>query len=346
MLFINVAIGKIFIFRPFYRNKMPEVDMLKVIEDFPDMIENASQLGTDVNLGKDFSSVMTTGMGASGIHGDFLKAAVSVKVPIVVNKDYELPEFVSSKSLVFAITYSGKTEETISAFKAALRKNAPVVGITSGLEFREMCRKNEKPCILVPSGIPPRAALAYLFFPILNVLYNGGMIKNPEEEIKATAHALRNPVFKERARELAEKLVNKVPIIYATEKLAPVALRWRQQLNENSKVLAVSNVFPELDHNELAGYAKLNSDHHAVIIRDEADSMKMKERIRLTKELISERGIPTTEIVVKGDSTLTKLFTAVYIGDLASYFLAVNNGVDPVETNVQEELKKRLSKIK
>ena len=177
---------------------------------------------------------------------------------------------------------------------------------------------------------------------MLAVLYNSHFIDNPSEDIKNTIKALKNPKFKERAQDLAEKLVEKVPLIYSSEKMGVVAYRWKTQFNENAKIHAFHHVFPELDHNELVGYGNIKAGYHIIIIKDDEDYVKVKKRMDITKRLISEAGINVTELVIKGECFLTKLFSAIYLGDLTSYYLALKYGTDPTPVDVIEKLKKEL----
>jgi len=163
-------------------------------------------------------------------------------------------------------------------------------------------------------------------------------IDNPVEDIKNTIKALKNPKFKERAQDLAEKLVEKIPLIYASERMGVVAYRWKTQFNENAKIHAFCHVFPELDHNELVGYDNIKAGYHVIIIKDDDDYVKIKKRMDITKRLISEAGINVTEMVIKGDCFLTKLFSAIYLGDLTSYYLALKYGTDPTPVDVIELL--------
>ncbi len=319
------------------------MDLLDIIHSLPQQIREGVQLGKDVKITGDFSNIVVTGMGGSGIPGDLLKAVLrDCKLPIIVNKDYSLPGFVNKNTLVFVISYSGNTEETVAAFKEAQKKRATIVVLTSGGKIREMARDAKAPMIIVPQGIPPRNAVAYLLFPMMVILHNAGITKLNPAEIKETIESLKNSEFDSKAKELAGHLKGKIPIIYAGPQHEAVALRWKQEFNENSKVHAFYNVFSELDHNEITAYQNAKDTFHIILLRDERENAQNRKRMDHLKQLVKDRKIPITEIMLKGLNPLVKIFTALYMGDLTSYYLAQNYGVDPIDTHIIEDLKKKL----
>lgn len=313
-----------------------------ILSKFPQQCWEAISLAKDVKIPIPPKNIVVAGMGASGITGDILKNYLSTKTHIEVVKDYALPEWVDSHSLVFIVSYSGNTEETVAALRAAIRKSAQIVCITSNGKIKELAKKLNKLVIEIPKGLPPRCALGYLFIPMLIVLGNSGIIENKTEEIKKMVDSLRNTSFKEKAQELASKLQYKIPIIYSSNRLDSIAKRWKEQFNENSKIHAFTNVFPEVDHNEIMGYRNVKGDFFILIIKDENDNFNIKERMDVTKSIISE-SVSVREIVVKGDCLLTKIFSAIYLGDLVSYYLALLYGIDPTPvqdiTRIKQELK-------
>jgi glucose/mannose-6-phosphate isomerase len=322
---------------------------ISLVERFPEHIAAARLLGEGIKV-QGANKVVITAMGGSAISGNLLQAYCLSKAPnlaIFVSKDYDIPSFVDSQTLVLAISYSGNTEETLSSFKAAIRKGAKVVVLTSGGRLRVQAEQQNRPMVLIPEGIQPRAALPYLFIAALNVLYGSGLIGNPADEITATVNSLRaaSASYFERARSLADKLSGKVPLIYASERMAGVAYRWKTQLNENAKIHAFSHMFPELNHNELVAYTRLNANYYTIFIEDEADHRRVKERIKLTKELIGVKGVASTQLVIRGESALTRILSAVYIGDLTSVYLAKLTGVDPEPVAIIEDFKKQLGKV-
>ena len=319
------------------------------VERFPEHIAAAKNLGSAVKV-TGVDKVVVTGMGGGALAGHLLQiycAEKAPQLPVFVSHSYDVPGIVDKNTLVFINSYSGNTEETISSFKAAMRKGAKTVIITSGGRLMQQAEQLNKPMVAIPDGIQPRAALPYLFLPQLNVLWASGLIPDPSDEISATVNSLRATAgsYKERAKSLAEKLVGKVPLIYASDKMAGVAYRWKCELNENAKIHAFTHVIPELNHNELVGFSKLNANYYVIILEDEADSRRIKERMHLTKEVAANKNVPSTQIVIKGDSILTRILSAVHIGDLTSVYLAKLTGVDPEPVEIIENFKKQLGKV-
>lgn len=323
---------------------MAKEDFLAVIKKLPYQVEAAAELGKDIKVSGEVDKIVVSGMGGSGLPGRLLKSYLSIKIPVVANNDYDLPEFINSKTLVLVVSYSGNTEESLSAFRIALNKGCKIVCISSGGKLQELCLKNDVKHIAVPAGLQPRMALGYQFFPLLNVLYNSGIIPDPEKDIKATLAALRNADYDEKAKSLAEKLIGKIPIIYSSNRLDTVAYKWKIDFNENSKMHAFCNTFPELNHNELSGYAKLNAYYYVIMLEDESDSRRMKERIKLTKDIIAKKGVEVTQIALTGPCLLSRIFSAIYLGDLTSYYLGVQNNVEIEQVEMQESFKRMLAK--
>lgn len=317
------------------------MDYLQIIENQPHQIKDAIKLAQGEKVEGEINNILITGMGGSGIPANIVKTLLrDTKIPVIANKEYTIPAFVNDKTLVFAISYSGNTEETLSAFKEAQKKRAKIVAICSGGKLKQIA--GDSKVITIPAGIPPRSAIAYLLFPMLVVLHNSKIIKLTKDEILKTIDSLHSPQLKKKAEELSAEIFGKIPLIYASPLFEAVALRWKQAINENSKMLAFSNVFPELNHNEMLGFEKQCPRFHAIILRDENDSVRMQKRIELTKQIIKKSGTTVTEIVLKGESSLVKIMTAIFLGDLTSYHLGIKNNVDPAETRLIEEFKKRL----
>ena len=316
-------------------------EMIKVLEGFPKQCREALDFPKGLTVSGEIRNIVVAGMGGSAIGGDILKSYMSSsKIPVFVNRTYNLPGFVNSHSLVFIVSYSGNTEETLSAFKDAVQKNAKVVCITSGGDLADLSKK----AIKIPAGFQPREALGYLFFPMLGVLYNSGLIQISNKELNEALSMLSNiSKFKEEADLIARKIRNKIPIIYSSNILSPIAYRLKCQLNENSKQPAFCHSFPEMNHNELAGYKLMDRKFIAVIIKDDNDHERIKKRMEICSELM-EKTVDTIEVFTKGEHLLTRLFYGIYLGDWISYYAAMHNRIDPTPVEIIEEMKRRLSK--
>ena len=319
-------------------------DMYSVIKQFYLQIKEGWDLGEKIGF-SDVDRIIITGMGGSALPGEILKSYLNdIKIPIILNKNYELPAYADNKTLVFVISYSGNTEETIEALRDANRKGCKIVIITAGGKLEELSRKLNKKTIVVPRGLPQRLSYGYVSFAILRILQNSKVIKKQDEEIKKLILALQKDNFKKKAAELSEKLVGKIPIIYSSERLYGVAYKWKINFNENAKIHAFCNYFPELNHNEMVGYTKTNGNYYVLILKDDYDNPKIKKRMDITKKIIQKAGVPVLDIELTGTSDLVKIFSLIHLGDWVSYFLALRNEVDPTPVKLVEDLKKELSK--
>ena len=331
--------------------------------NFPAQIEEAMALIKHLNLQslkKNYQQVVITGMGGSAIAGELLKYFLQheIKIPFLVNRDYGLPAFVGSKTLVIACSYSGNTEETLNATRVAIKSKATIIGMSSGGTMEQLAGENNFPWIKVPEGYPPRQALGYMFFPLLNLFQHMGFIDPKLDDVQETIKILqdlreRNNPKKTHSHNLcnhiAQKLYKKIPIIYtATHFLNPVVVRWRNQFNENSKVLAFSNVFPELNHNEIMGWEapfEVLKNFNVVFLRDESEMPRNKKRLEITKEMFQKNNVPIFEVFGEGRSMLSRIFSLIYIGDWVSYYLALLYEKDPIKIDSIQMLKESLSRF-
>jgi glucose/mannose-6-phosphate isomerase len=318
-------------------------NMLKAIEDFPKQCRDAMSLSNGISVSGKISKIIVAGMGGSAVGGDILKHYMhDSKIPVITIRDYVLPNYVDENTLVFAVSYSGNTEETLSAFEDATRKGAKIIAVTSGGKLASLSKK----VIKIPSGLQPRAAVGYLFFPVLGVLANMGLVKQDkaEKDAKEMLDLLSNTKeFNDKGMQMAKSIGNKIPIMYASEQFAVCAYRWKTQFNENSKTPAFCHTFSELNHNEIVGYQTMPKDmFHTLFIRDENDNPRIKKRMEITKEILSTKGT-VEEVYTKGKGMLVKIFSVLYYADFASYYLALQKKIDPSPVVVIENLKKKLT---
>lgn len=300
-------------------------------------------------------------MGGSAIGGDLVKSLLEEEVsfPIAVNRSYHLPAFVNSKTLVFAISYSGNTEETLTAYQIARRKRAHLIAVSSGGKLMEWAKREGVSHLLIPSGLPPRTALGYLFFApyvLLRRLARLPLRQSEFQELLKTLHRLREkevgphvPFSQNPAKRLARHLWGRIPAIHGNvQRLDAVVYRWRTQIAENSKQLSWSHLYPELNHNEIVGWRKpdpLLRHLLILLLRDPGDHERVKRRMEITKTLLRrEEGVETVEVWSSGRGRLSRLFSLIYLGDLVSYYLAILNRVDPTPVERIERLKKQLAK--
>ncbi|MEF8873645.1 MAG: bifunctional phosphoglucose/phosphomannose isomerase, partial [Candidatus Thermoplasmatota archaeon] len=247
--------------------KMREIDeegMLQLLERFPDQIEETvSEFESDL-LPFQPDNIVVTGMGGSAIVGDTLKSFLAnrIQIPIAVNRDYTLPSFVDENTLLFVVSYSGNTEETLSAARKGLEENANVVAISSNGELKKMAEEEKIVLLEAPENYPPRAAFAFLFIPVLQLLselliYDSEVaILDAVSELKDLRDRIKMdvPQKENKAKNLAKKIDEKVPIIYGHSIYNAVANRWHTQFNENAEILSWYGAFPEMNHNEIVGW--------------------------------------------------------------------------------------------
>jgi glucose/mannose-6-phosphate isomerase len=336
----------------------------KFICDLPEQIAKApaflEHLPLQINPA-DYDKIILNGMGGSAIAGDLLSAYLQseLKIPFIINRNYNLPAYVDKKTLVLSCSYSGDTEETLQATDLALSRKATVIGLASGGKLMKVFKRRKKPFIQIPEGYPPRQALGYLFFPLLYLMQHNGFVKPKLEEIRETIRILENIREKNNPKitqahnltnHIAQKLYNKIPILYsASEFLTPVLTRWRNQFNENSKVLAFSNIFPELNHNEIMGWEAsqdLTSNFNILILRDKTETARNQKRLLITREILQNKKIPIFEVYSEGKSTLARMFSLIYIGDWISYYLSLLYDKDPLVIGSIQKLKDALSNYK
>ncbi|MBN1157537.1 bifunctional phosphoglucose/phosphomannose isomerase [Candidatus Woesearchaeota archaeon] len=325
------------------RKDIDKDDMFKVLEDFPKQCEEALEFGKDVKVGGEIDMIVVAGMGGSALPGTILQTLFDLKIPIHICREYFLPATVTRRSLVFAISYSGNTEETISLFRNAKRIGSKIIAISAGGKLEEISKASEVTHIKIPSGIQPRSALGYMLSPILNVLENSNIIPPIRKEYLEAVKSLPKPEYIEMSRELAKKLKGHIPLIYSSNRFGCVAYKWKINFNENSKVHAFCNYFPEFNHNEINGYVNLSGQFYAIMLHDDEEYLRIKRRMQIIKEMIKGKGVKVTEIMVRGESMISKILSAIYIGDWTSYWLAIENKTNPTPVKIIEELKKKLA---
>jgi len=311
-------------------------NMLGILEQFPEQCKEALKIARKAKIrvkGK-ITNIIICGMGGSGTAAGLAKT-LEKKIPITVVKDYKTPSFADKNSLVFIVTYSGETEETLSCYADAKRKKANIVVITSN----DKLAKREKNTILIPHGMMPRLAIGYLFLPIVIILQKYKLI--PGQDI---AGALRAIVPKLCSREgfmVSKHLKNKMILIYSSPAYEALAYRLKTMINENAKQAAFANTIPEISHNEIMGLKKQPKKFQILLIHDKADHPQIKKRMEILKRLIRKKA-GVAEFNIKGKSPLAKLLHAVYVGDFISYYLALMHKEDPTPIPFIEDFKEKM----
>lgn len=330
------------------------ISMKELIENFPKQLEEAVAIGKKATITKSknkISNVVVSGLGGSGIGANLVSEIVfnKLNVPFGIYKNYSLPAFINQDTLFIACSYSGNTEETITTLNSALKKKATTTIITAGGKLSEIATQKKLNHIIIPGGHPPRACLGYSSTQILYTLNKVGLIdKSFENQLLETAKLLNKEQknIQKEAKAIAKKLHNKIPIIYATADNESVAVRFRQQINENGKMLCWHHVVPEMNHNELVGWRKKSADWAVVYLRNETDFSRNQSRIEINKAVIKKYSNTILEIWSKGNSKIERSFYLIHLTDWVSYYLSELNQVDVTEVKVIDHLKGELSKIK
>jgi glucose/mannose-6-phosphate isomerase len=327
-------------------------DMKHVLEGFSQQIKEAYAIPVNIKLKGKPSMIIICGMGGSSISGQILDSYLKMKkftIPIINVASYDVPAFADSNALFLINSYSGNTEETISCLRQAMKINNNIIIIASGGKLIELAQSAKLPYIQIPKGLQPRNAVAYLFFPLLTLLENNQLIEPQASHVNNLINALQKntKTYASHAAELAKQIDGKVPIIYSSEIFYPVAYRWKSEFNENTKIMSYCNKFPELNHNELNGFLNKNVvkiNFHIIMLKEEYDHKRIIKRMSITKKLIKEMNDQATftEINIKGPDALTRIFTTIHVGDLISYYLAINYATDPTPVDIIERFKKEM----
>jgi len=338
--------------------KIDSEDMLGYIDDLPDQLMRAWQLGQDLPLSipTDLEQVVLGGMGGSAIGADLLQAYLSsqIRVPITVWRNYDLPAFVNPNCLVIVSSHSGNTEESLSIFERAREVGAQTIAITTGGELGRKAEAEDSTLWKFQHSGQPRAAVGYSFGLLLAAVMRLGLIANPAEEVEDAVRSMKNqqvklradvPIAQNPAKRVAGQLVGRWPTVIGADFLYPVARRWRTQISEIAKAVAQFEELPEADHNLVAGVSypeEIISKTAMFFLQASNYHPRNLLRTDVTKEILRVEGFNTDVYYAVGDSRLAQQWTSLHFGDYVSYYLAMSYGVDPSPVPAIEGLKERL----
>jgi glucose/mannose-6-phosphate isomerase len=299
--------------------------------------------------------LVVAGMGGSGIGGALACAALGdhASRPIFVTRAYGLPPWTTPETTVLCASYSGDTEETLACYESAAALGAQRVVVTTGGRLAELARADRVPVIPLPGGFQPRAAVAYMTVAALEVAALCGAGPRLTSEIDVAASHAEQLVAEwgpdapedSLAKRTARALLGSTPVLAGAGLTAPIAYRWKTQINENAKLPAFAHELPELDHNEIVGWegAPEVGRFSAVFLDDSDAHPRVKERIELTRKLIADNATACLHLETRGQTTIERVFSLVLLGDLVSLYLAILRGVDPGPVAVLEQLKAELA---
>ncbi|MSO44166.1 MAG: bifunctional phosphoglucose/phosphomannose isomerase [Thermoleophilia bacterium] len=304
----------------------------------------AGALAVDIPFSSDaVTDVLICGMGGSAVAGDLIASAYyeRTRVPLVVHRGYYLPGWAGASTLHLLLSYSGETEETLTAAMQALERESPAIAVTSGGKLDGWYGDHGVPIMRIPSGLQPRMALLHMLIPAVVVLSRLGVIPPQEQELDGARDAIaaaidaygpERPTEANPAKQLAIRLADKVPVIYGAEVTSGVAFRWKCQFNENAKQPAFWAALPEMNHNEIMGWEKAGAfgdTAQVVILRDPRQHRQVERRIALTREIIAPHVSDVITIEGEGDTTLARMIDLVLLGDYVTLYAACLRRVDP-----------------
>ena len=343
--------------------RLDSEDVLGAVERFADQCREGWEIGRSASGLPDadgVDSVVVLGMGGSGVSGDVIQSVVEPRlpVPLRVIKSYgPLPEWVGRNTLVFAVSYSGSTEETVAALEEAHERGCRAVAISSGGPLEDMARRYGLAYVQIPSGLQPRASLGYLTLPILGALIQIGLVPDLQNDLDEAVEILsdlqerchrKRSTTENPAKDLALRIVGRIPIVYGGYGLAATAAyRFKCDLNEYGKTPAFWNVIPELDHNEIIGWNQLSELTRAsatlILLRTGDEHERIGHRFEITRDLIADRFAEVIEVPAEGRSALAQLLSLILVTQLASIYVGLAYGVDPGPVEVIQKLKAELS---
>lgn len=331
------------------------------IAALPDQIAQAwaaaRALDLPVSYG-DAERVVVLGMGGSGIGGSLLRAlAIDLggTIPVEIVRGYRLPAHIDARTLVFASSNSGNTEETTAAFAEAVASGARCVAITTGGRLLEIARQQDIPALTFEWAAEPRSALGWSFASLLAITGRLGLVPDVSDEIDAALAHMRSlaaalgrdvPESSNPAKQMARTWGGRLPVVIGSDALAPVAYRWRTQINENGKSWAIADELSEFNHNAPVGYGLPSAGVpllHATLLRHAAIHPRIALRIDLSIAQMRAAGVNASVLDVPGDTVLRQMLWAIQFGDFASYYLGILNGADPSEVRALDWLKNKLS---
>ncbi len=303
--------------------------------------------------------VVILGMGGSAIGGALLAGLVAdaCPVPILPVGGYDLPAYVGPEDVVVASSYSGNTEETLSATAQAAERGARIAAVTTGGHLAAQAEREGWLLLRFDDRSTPRAALGYSFTLLLGLLHRMGLLRDYGPDLKEAAAAMEAwqqelvpevPTPRNPAKRMAGQLVDRMPVVYGAGFLAPVARRWKGQFNENAKNWSFWEELPELNHNAVVGYGipeGILERVSVILLRSSLDHPRIQARWEVTKELLLQEGVMVDEVWGRGEGRLAQMLALIHFGDYVSFYLAILNGADPTPVPPIDDLKRRLAEM-
>lgn len=320
-------------------------EMRDVILKQGDQIRHSLDVNKDVLVKGDFDSIILAGMGGSGHPGDLLNALHLTTVPLIVHRSYSVPRSFGKRPLTIISSYSGNTEEALSAYEDTKKAGTSMLANTSGGKLLEWAMRDNIPvCRIDYPGMQPRHTLFASFTGLAIALAHSNLAEDIAQHLKSTADMIDREVvaIEAPAQILANILKGKTPVFYASDVLAFAAKNMKIQTNENAKTAAFWNEVPEMNHNEMVGMTNPQAAFHAVFLRTATDHPQVMTRFDVTKHMYENWGVGVTEIDVQGTTLLDQISYAVVFGLWLTYHLALNYNTDPIPVKGVEDFKAKL----
>lgn len=331
---------------PLIYQQIDKLGMLNHLQQFPEQCGWAWEKVLRLELPREYKGidkVIILGMGGSAIGGEIVRCLTLAesKAPVWVHRDYELPLFVDDDTLVIASSYSGNTEETLSAFTKSLKTPAKKLVITAGGRLKELAEKDDIPIFVIDYQAPPRMAFPHSFIPLVGIFQKLGLLRDKSADIKETLQVLRKlqgdfvettPLVSNPAKQLATRLRGHIVVVYGGGILSAVAQRWKTQFNENGKTWAFFELFPELSHNAVVGYefpSEVKERIFVVLLPSPLLHPRSLLHYEATAKLLAQEGIKHEFVEATGGGALAQVMSLVLLGDYLSCYLAILNKIDP-----------------
>lgn len=335
-------------------SQVDKSNILAFIAKQPAQLQHQFGISSEVLGDRPIQNVVFSGMGGSSLVAEFVHAWPKLDVPFVVSKGYDLPEWVNEDTLVICASYSGNTEETLASLNRATEKNAQIVVITHGGTLLECAQNEQLPFIEIPECPQPRTSVFYAYRAVVEIFIAAGLIAEttlaelesivPQLSAACDSWAASVPTKENMAKQLAEMMVGKTPIIYGGAVTYAAAYKWKISVNENAKNTAWCNQLPEFNHNEFIGWSSHPVEKPFAVfdLISSFEHERILERFEVTDRLLSGKRPKAVRVEAKGDSVVEQLLYLVLLGDFATTYLAVLNNVDPTPVDLVEKFKKAL----
>ncbi len=287
--------------------------------------------------------IFYVGLGGSALPADLANDYFGGKIHLQIIRDYQLPENTGSQDLVIFSSFSGNTEETLTAFEDGLRKKCPSILMSNGGELENLAKRHSLPFLSIPDCIQPRCATGYFFGALLGILHRLGLTENHEGKLEQLSGFLKDnrERLEANGKALAKDLSERIPIVYAPASLNGACRIWKIKLNENAKIQSFYNVFPELNHNEMVGFTRLLMNPSLIYLESPSMHPRIAQRMDEMEKLLGSK-IPIQRVKLLGKVLLHQMFESSMLADYTSYYLAMEYGIDPVPVEMIEEFKKQL----